>query len=1624
MKTPLVILCAFLSLFDLVSTIELDNAARNSSIISCPLLSPILDDITRLDSAISILAPRVLKCKVDYLLISDVNERGLCDSAEADLASYQRSRSSIVERRHSYATRRIAGRSRSISRISSDKWSGEEFSTFYLNYTLRGTPSVLLGASVLDGLVGDGSSEEEKSVKRLLDSLLLTCSANGLDCLISVDPTDEVKKNVMSNLRMKLKIPGFIAGSNVIERLDSFIETINESSMKEGHFSALMAHSTLKHFKDSAKSAAESWKKRFPFLISSESVPVNNAPATFHRILAPLTDTIAVRLFDISDLSLFYPRVNGSIPATLDVFSLSPQHWDGTDPLIGSIVHSTMKPLPTSKGENVPYGCNIEEAHIDLVLRPGLNASEFSKRINLQSHVRSGVDSFDTRSTCPISFPSFLLANSWDSIISPGEVLVIPSGFAVSWHRAGTVTELDENKQVLLLDYSWLDASIVSRVSSSLISSIDTVVGKKEDAFLLDALESGLMDVRIDRLPLSLVDFLGNRTYPIPKVAYSRQVETELPLADSSTSSEASSEEVLTQSPDESEAQFRRRQRKSRKLVNNGRSTSSSSVEDFTHEKQRSIQDDVESRWEDLINGISSPTPLNPIAINWSRDNITLAWHVPPSLTTETFAVFWHGSPLSNEDSIKKAASAATEIEEGVVRAELAASRLANSGRRLKEVIDNATSANLTIVNGSLITAAEVNETGSDGSPGTTLHIISDGDLDFSAFVFNSQTTDQKAEANDNKLVAKRKLSEWEDKLDKDVEFAALKLRNIAEKVHAQLELSQSGDERAQDSPSWRRHDFVHPLPGVADAWLRRKEVLRAAERDSAGTAGSENNNRILHSSELERSRLKRRWDLSKKRALNTADRVLELELDAGSPTRTSSSMFVASGDGFSGRLVSSRHSKKQRSSLDGNFDRTRRLSFKPLLSVGVPTDDHTIRSSESVEWGCGVQSAIDVACVTVTGLVPSHTYTFRIAPVDEDGSVGLSSLPSPSVSTLPLSLSSPFSGPITVDVIDPTSVLISWNKVSNVDLGGLPLIGVLVAREDLQETSDISNINTLGVFSNHVVLPTTDIVASGHQTQSKYSSKLAQVSCGKITGLYPLRRYRFIAHPITALGVAPANEATPIIQMPALTTNSGEGSTGRLLAVLAGSGRIAKSSHAASPISNTSFSTNHGISAFDATSPLLHSAPEPDRLAVFAQLHAAISTAFSYIRSKPSLFIDVPHASCLLERSGLGTGALDVDKTLSSAARALQLDPRTAALGHALGLWVSQSAIASLSESGVETVSSETDPDPNSLLPGFGGIHRYGDTVEMARRKQSASSSRKESETLLARKDNRRRRLAPADPLAFNRDKVIDNSKEPDWHEDIAYWAMASGKVSSLVSTLAGAFESSSSVAKGLVCSNGLCSSPAALEIKRRRLSDVEIENGELMSTAKGRSPCISPLLTIRDRAQTLFVSFSSQDLDKAHVSQTRQLLASINWTIPAWTCSFSSKSFDLEVEYIAAEPLGGFLGVKNVTSTSLFGNSHEFPGRAVLIERGAPLTFSEKTSFAISAGASAVIFIDDERSSCGSLFNVKFDQGCVKGGDKRKNIGFAASDDEHLWHRAREVPILLITRDVGLMLVKTLKG
>lgn len=296
-----------------------------------------------------------------------------------------------------------------------------------------------------------------------------------------------------------------------------------------------------------------------------------------------------------------------------------------------------------------------------------------------------------------------------------------------------------------------------------------------------------------------------------------------------------------------------------------------------------------------------------------------------------------------------------------------------------------------------------------------------------------------------------------------------------------------------------------------------------------------------------------------------------------------------------------------------------------------------------------------------------------------------------------------------------------------------------------------------------------------------------------------------------------------------------------------------------------------------------------------------------------------------------------------------------------------------------------------------------------------------------------RRRRLAPIDPLSTPSTSELnaqeqDTPTQSNWHDDIAYWAMATGKVSGFVNTLASAYDSTASSAKGLVCSNGICSSPAAIEIKRRLLQDGDGDSTwtrrSLQSSASSGidNPCTSPLVKIRDRAQTVVVSIPPPEMDTTNSQylQSRSLLLSSNWTLPSWACAYSSGTVDVEVEYVVAEPFGGFQGLKNASSSSLFRNSFEFPGRAVLIERGAPYSFADKASAAVSAGASAILFVDDDRSMCGTLSHTKFNQGCVRGGDKQRGVGFAASDNEILWYKARGVPILLVTRDAGLALAK----
>lgn len=718
----------------------------------------------------------------------------------------------------------------------------------------------------------------------------------------------------------------------------------------------------------------------------------------------------------------------------------------------------------------------------------------------------------------------------------------------------------------------------------------------------------------------------------------------------------------------------------------------------------------------------------------------------------------------------------------------------------------------------------------------------------------------------------------WEHQLDNDVMEAARRLQAVAlEASGLHLYPSCTGSSGADHAALMR--DYLRPLPGPALRWAATAATAAASSPSASdpAAAGSEQSSSPTGAAAVLLLDVDRQ-------AMGMLKRSQSYGYDADGST---------SGDDDDGGGHAS-HGLRILSPASVRFDEdcTAAIPQSSFVSSSAPV---FAGSGSGDEAGQDDDQHHATVCVTVTGLLPSHVYSFAVAAAVSPSSpssssagsrigdeappsqsppsassspllIGPPSLPSPFISTHPLLLCPPLTGPPSATAIEPTTVQLSWAHVLPGDTGGLPLLGWLVTREDSDSRQ--------GIFAHHAVLPAVTIGmidpheaeveedrrrqgrsvgggaggglhdqqqrqqqesrggARGHrqkrardpptaipgrhltdpdraQSASTTSTVPAQVPAvsGSILGLHPNATYRFVMAPITAVGVGKPSPPTHFLRMPPLQAPGQQWPGGRVLAYFSGRGRIQLSNHgkrsAAGGVdtgsANAAVGDDHGTSGFDPTSPVLSVAHEADRLAVIAQLHAAVSIAFQHVRDEEKRQRqrhrdggsangnDGPdtdlRASELLERSGLGDGALDTASSLDRYAQTAQsgVDAGSSmgghgtgarrlysaginGLGHAIGPWFGRSAYAVMTESGVEMLASEVDGGGGSgirapraaatggstrgddsdngasgvgaevkqpfLLPGVGGLARYVNRREATVKAMLAQESEAEGES------------------------------------------------------------------------------------------------------------------------------------------------------------------------------------------------------------------------------------------------------------------------------------------------------
>lgn len=706
---------------------------------------------------------------------------------------------------------------------------------------------------------------------------------------------------------------------------------------------------------------------------------------------------------------------------------------------------------------------------------------------------------------------------------------------------------------------------------------------------------------------------------------------------------------------------------------------------------------------------------------------------------------------------------------------------------------------------------------------------------------------------------------------------------------------------------------------------------------------------------------------------------------------------------------------------------------------------------------GCGAVSGDDIVCLTVGGLAPGHAYAFRVAAVDSNGATSVDSGASPIVETAPLSPPGEFAVPPTGEALDSTSVMLSWPPLADAvpDTGGLPLLGLLVTRQDivLAGVADASApVGTDMPFTHHVVVPAAHPPLAGarvaralREAPPPGGDEWAPARGARLIGLLPNSTYAFRVAAITALGVGKSSPPSSPITLPPLTL----GRSGRVVAVVGSHGRLATAPAA-------EFARwSAGGAAFD-TSGSLSREDDADALAALAQLHAAVAVASHSLRvdSEETGSDCVPVAE-LLERSGLGGGAwgalppaapdardvLDAHAARNAAGVGASTPGRAArvttaasgvGLGAAIGLWTGTRSVAYPATAG-ETLETELSPlsaNSPSLLAGVGGPALYSD-IRAAR----AAAVRQETRTGTVGARGAGRLLVPArDPYdaaaaataAESTDAPIDGDGTPrtaaatdgspastaadeDWALDGAYMAMALGRVAPWVRTLAKLYDASalaSAARAGLDCDGAVCFAPGARasfearDAARILLSEESVDAGSTNGVASAArahnhaSPCVSPLVTLADATHSLTV-----DGVGPHGAP---------WSVTGWASAWAPRAYEVRAEAVAAVPLRG-----NCTRATRC-NDAAWAGRVVVFERGPPVSLADKVAAAAAAGALGAIIVDDESARCGTPLAPAFSQQCVQGSDRGAGGGFAAADEARAWKNAR-LPALLITRGDG---------
>lgn len=180
------------------------------------------------------------------------------------------------------------------------------------------------------------------------------------------------------------------------------------------------------------------------------------------------------------------------------------------------------------------------------------------------------------------------------------------------------------------------------------------------------------------------------------------------------------------------------------------------------------------------------------------------------------------------------------------------------------------------------------------------------------------------------------------------------------------------------------------------------------------------------------------------------------------------------------------------------------------------------------IRVGCG-GTMPNLLCVTVTGLLPDHVYSFRVATITDASGVSTYSDVSPPTTTLPVSLpAQPPVPPALTKKARMTSLSLYWH--APYDDGGLPLLGYLLERQE-----DFAHD-----WTNQVVVPAdgdvrlAPLVKTGGRSVRSTGPEPPTAKVGYVANrLNPGHHYRFRVAAITAEGVGPWSDMSELFETP-----------------------------------------------------------------------------------------------------------------------------------------------------------------------------------------------------------------------------------------------------------------------------------------------------------------------------------------------------------------------------------------------------------------------------------------------------------------------------------------------------------